>query len=45
MLPTHHRDDIHEDHAAGVDPQATCHYPLGGNQSQSSPQTHQEETP
>jgi hypothetical protein len=32
MLPTHHRDDVHELHASDVDPQETCHYPLDGNE-------------
>jgi hypothetical protein len=32
MLPTHHRDDVHEAHASDVDPQDTCHYPLDGNE-------------
>ena len=32
MLPTHHRDDIHELHAGDVVPQDICHYPLDGSE-------------
>jgi hypothetical protein len=37
MLPTHHREDVHEAHASDADPQDICHYPLDGNGPTTTP--------
>lgn len=37
MLPVHHRPDIYEAHAADVDPQGTCYYPLDTNEPTAQP--------